>query len=503
MHKDVDIVFEGFDTNDDCDGGSGSGGSGPVEQLLPDKENDELVKQVLTKGVDLQEYSRQIEQELQALEDEQLSSYEEHEGALLELDSEIRGCDEVLAHMETLLGSFKSRLGAINNDIQSLQSDSQSMSQQLRNRVVTEKQLDKIIQGMVVEPAAVRTICDGDVNEQYLECLMEVNKKIAYMRVHSKQHRRLKAFQEVQPELDRLRLKASARVRQFLLDKTNDLRSLNTNAHVLQSSVFLKYRFFNHFLIERHPEAAVEVRDTYIHIMRRYYLEHFETYQRGLTKLERVVADRGDVIGMEEASKLSLFGAAKPAARDRAHVFNLGARAAVLDGDDTRAIVLSVASEASSRRPFEELFRSYSLALADNATAEYEFIMQFFVSPKARQRSAGADMARMVFGHIFEPSIRVGEQFLKAYLESTHDVLGVLLCIRIVAQLAAELQRRQVPALDSYVNAMNMLLWPRFQAIVDSHIESIKHMAAARTRAKLDTQPPAMVRRFAELAASL
>ncbi|KAJ2122992.1 Vacuolar protein sorting-associated protein 52 [Coemansia sp. RSA 720] len=497
MPNDVDIVFEGFDTTDDLDDSIGIS-----EQLLPDEQNDELVRHVLTKDVDLQEYSQQIEHELQAMEDEQLSSYEQNEGALLELDSEIRSCDEVLGHMEKLLANFKTSLGAINTDIQALQSDSLSMSQRLKNRVVAEKQLDKIIQGVVVEPEAVRTICDGEVNEKYLECLIEVNKKIAYMRVHNKQHHELKAFQEVMPELDRLRLKASARVRQFLLDKINDLRSLNTNAHVLQSSVFLKYRFFNHFLIERHPEAAVEVRDTYIHIMRHYYLDHFETYQRGLTKLERTIADRADVVGMEESSKLSLFGTAKPMARDRANVFNLGSRASVLDTEDPRAIVLSVASEASDKRPFEELFRSYNLALADNASAEYEFIMQFFVSPKARQKITGSDMARMVFGHIFEPSIRIGEVFLKTYLESTHDALGVLLCIRIMTQLTGELQRRQVPALDSYVNSTNMLLWPRFQAVLDSHIESVKRLSSGR-KSKIDTQPPATVRRYAELAASL
>ncbi|KAJ2633660.1 Vacuolar protein sorting-associated protein 52 [Coemansia sp. RSA 1290] len=495
----MDIVFEGFDTTDGPEDSTGL-----VEQLLlPDKQNDNLVKHVLTKGVDLQEYSQQIERELEALEDEQLSSYEKHEGALLELDSEIRSCDEVLGHMEKLLASFKTSLGSINNDIQALQSDSQSMSQRLKNRVVAEKQLNKIIQGVVIEPEAVQTICEGDVNEQYLECLMEVNKKIAYLRVHSKQHRKLKVFQQVQPELDRLRLKASSRVRQFLLDKINDLRSLSTNAHVLQSSVFLKYRFFNHFLIERHPEAAVEVRDTYIHIMRHYYLNHFETYQRGLTKLERSVADRADVIGMEESSKLSLFGTTKAVARDRANVFNLGSRADILDADDPRAIVLSIASETNDKRPFEELFRSYNLALVDNATAEYEFIMQFFVSPKARQKITGSDMARMVFGHIFEPSIRIGELFLKSYLETTHDALGVLLCIRIMAQLASELQRRQVPALDSYINSMNMLLWPRFQAILDGHIESVKRLSSSRTKAKIDTQPPATVRRYAELATSL
>ncbi|KAI8325435.1 Vps52-domain-containing protein [Martensiomyces pterosporus] len=503
--EDIDLTFEGFDTTNEPDE-TGPGGdiSIDIAEQLDDIQNDELVKQVLTKGVDLRSYSRQIERELHDLEDDQLSSYEEHEAALLELDAEIKSCDEVLENMEKLLVSFKSNLGAINNDIQALQSDSLSMSVRLKNRVVTEKQLDKILQGVVIPPEAVKTICDGEVNERYLECLVEVNKKIAYMRVHGKQHKKLKAFQEIHPELDRLRLKASSKIREYLLDKINGLRSLSTNVHIMQNSIFLKYRFFNHFLIERHPEAAVEVRDSYIHVMRQYYLDHFEAYQRGLMKLERVVADKTDVVGMEESTKLSLFGSTKTVARDKNNVFNLGTRAAILDADNPRAIVLSIAGESSTKYPFEALFRSYNLALVDNATAEYEFIMQFFVSPKARQKITGSDMARMIFGHIFEPSMRTGEQFLKHYLETAHDALGVLLCIRIMTQLASELQRRLVPVLDSYVNSMNMHLWPRFQAIIDGHIESVKRLASSyRSKSKIDTQPPAIVRRYAELASSM
>ncbi|KAJ1949151.1 Vacuolar protein sorting-associated protein 52, partial [Linderina pennispora] len=503
----VDLTFEGFDTTNEPEALSADSPSLSInlDEELGNAQNDELVKQVLTKGVDLRQHSRQIEQELHDLEDEQLASYEQHESELLALDAEIKNCDEVLENMERLLVNFKSNLGAINNDIQALQTDSLSMSLKLKNRVVTEKQLSKILQGVVVPPDAVRTICDGEVNEKYLECLVEVNKKIAYMRVHGKQHKRLRAFQEIQPELDLLRLRASAKIREYLLDKINGLRALSTNVLILQNSIFLKYRFFNHFLIERHPEAAVEVRDSYIHIMRQYYLDHFETYQRGLMRLERVIADKSDVIGLEESStKLSLFGSTKTVARDKNNVFNLGTRAAILDGSDPRAIVLSIATDSNAKYPFEELFRSYNLALVDNATTEYEFIMQFFVSPKARQKMTGSDMARMIFGHIFEPSMRVGELFLKGYLETAHDALGILLCIRIMASLASELQRRLVPVLESYVNSINMHLWPKFQAIIDTHIESIKRLANAhRSKTKLDTQPPAAVRRYAELAASI
>ncbi|KAJ2772982.1 Vacuolar protein sorting-associated protein 52, partial [Coemansia nantahalensis] len=112
----MDHVFEGFDTTDDPADGAGPGlGVAGEQQLpprfLPDVEHDELVRDVLTRGVDLQQHTRQIDQELRELEDAQLASYEEHEGALVELDAEIHGCGAVLENMEQLLTSFKTSLG--------------------------------------------------------------------------------------------------------------------------------------------------------------------------------------------------------------------------------------------------------------------------------------------------------------------------------------------------------------------------------------------------------
>jgi hypothetical protein len=54
--------------------------------------------------------------------------------------------------------------------------------------------------------------------------------------------------------------------------------------------------------------------------------------------------------------------------------------------------------------------------------------------------------------------------------------VGLLLCIRINTQLALELQRRRVPALEGYTNATNMLIWPRFQYVMSLHIDSMKKM---------------------------
>ncbi|KAJ1933742.1 hypothetical protein FBU59_005929, partial [Linderina macrospora] len=92
----VDLTFEGFDTTNESEALSPNTPSlgMDLDEELGNAQNDELVKQVLTKGVDLRQYSRQIEQELHDLEDEQLASYEQHESELLALDAEIKSCDE-------------------------------------------------------------------------------------------------------------------------------------------------------------------------------------------------------------------------------------------------------------------------------------------------------------------------------------------------------------------------------------------------------------------------
>lgn len=53
------------------------------------------------------------------------------------------------------------------------------------------------------------------------------------------------------------------------------------------------------------------------------------------------------------------------------------------------------------------------------------------------------------------------------------------------------------------MNATTLLLWPRFQAIMDMHIESIKKLSAQKLCQSKDTQPHFCMRRYAEFAVSI
>jgi hypothetical protein len=130
-----------------------------------------------------------------------------------------------------------------------------------------------------------------------------------------------------------------------------------------------------------------------------------------------------------------------------------------------------LAEEDKLTHYIEVPFRNFNIALVDNATAEYSFLTEFFSANSFHQVSRK-------FHEIFEPTFAIGQALTRSLIESSVDCLGILLCVRLNQHLAFELQRHKVPTLDSYINGTNMLLWPRFQIVMDMHCESVKRVAS-------------------------
>ena len=125
-------------------------------------------------------------------------------------------------------------------------------------------------------------------------------------------------------------------------------------------------------------------------------------------------------------------------------------------------------------QPLETIFHSFNLALVDNASAEFSFLTSFF-SPLP------LSAVFRYFISIFGPTFALGQSLTKSLLEPNFDCLGILLCVRVMQQLAFSLQRRKVPVMEGYINGTNMLLWPRFQSAMDMHIESLRRATASVT----------------------
>jgi hypothetical protein len=88
------------------------------------------------------------------------------------------------------------------------------------------------------------------------------------------------------------------------------------------------------------------------------------------------------------------------------------------------------------------------------------------------------------------------------HVDTWFDAIGVLICIRLNQQHIRILQKRLLPHLDNFLNLVNMLLWPKFQAIMGMHIDSLKKADPK----KLITKDPTVhfiVRRYVEFSCSI
>lgn len=248
------------------------------------------------------------------------------------------------------------------------------------------------------------------------------------------------------------------------------------NAQYIQQHHLVKYKDLYSFLTRSHPILSEEITQAYVNTMRWYYLSNFTRYSQALEKLKLHASDLNNVLGGDPSTQR---GGTGPGGRGISHdPFTIGRRIDVLKTGNPIAISSYIAEEDKSVHGFEVPFRHFNLALVDNVSAEYSFLTEMFSVRSYQQISRKAS-------EIFEPVFALGQTVTKQLIENSTDCLGVLLCVRLNQRAAFELQRRKVPVAESYINGINMQLWPRFQKIMDLHCDSLKRLASGAARSSV------------------
>ena len=169
-------------------------------------------------------------------------------------------------------------------------------------------------------------------------------------------------------------------------------------------------------------------------------------------------------------------------------VFELGERAALLERADDPAVAPSVAEAEGRPLPYEAVFRSVGRLLADAASAEYLFCLDFWGDePLARE--------------VIAPAVAAVEADLAERLQQQHDPIAVLLMTRLNAELRRLMARRRVPVLDDHLDRVSLLLWPRFKVLWDAQRASVRP-GAERALFTSDAGAAPVARRYAALVAS-
>jgi len=453
---------------------------------------DDVIKDALASGLDLREYSKKIEKELENAESESIGDYIAESKNIATLHNQISSCDGILARMEDLLIAFQTDLGSISSEILSLQQQSVEMNLRLKNRQSVRGELSQFVDDMVVTEQMITTILETPVTDmQFYEQLDSLNHKIIFLNEQS--FREAKACTDVKDVVEKLKIKAVAKIREFFLQKINQLKKPLTNYQVPQSAI-LKFKFYFQFLQSMNREVAKEIRDEYTDTMSKILFSYFKSYIGRLAKLQyEESASRDDLLGAEETTTKGFFF--KPSLKNKTTVFSVGCRDVVLTTQLEAPIIVPHAQQKSEHKyPFEMLFRSAQFALVDNACREYLFLSELFL--------VDGQNAQDLFNLVFGKTLQILLKHTDTFVQDSYDSISIFLCIHLVQRYQLLCHKRCVPGLDKYWENMNGILWPRLTQVMELNIQSVRDCDPTRMK-PMDLRPHYITRRYAEYSAAI
>lgn len=464
-----------------------------VDVHIQQNLEDDIVKEALNKGVDLRQYSKEIEKELLEVENASVQDYIQESQNIASLHGQIAACDTILERMEEMLNGFQRDLSSISTEIQSLQDQSIAMNIKLKNRQAIRGELSQYVDEMVIPETMITHILETAVTEdEFKEQLHELNHKINFVKEQA--FRDARACGDVKDILEKLKIKALAKIREFLLQRIYSFRKPMANYQIPQNTL-LKFRIFNEFLMTNERHVAKEIRDEYVDTMSKIYYSYFKSYSSRLMKLQfEEVASRDDLMGVEDTAKKSFFST-KPQLKNRSTVFTLGDRGNVLSSDlEAPVIVPHAAAKNETRYSFETLFRSLHFALMDNCCREYLFICDFFI--------VSGTGAQSLFDAIFGKTLSMFLKQMEEYTADCYDSIAVFLSVHIVFRYRAIMAKRSIPALDRYWEALLNMMWPRFEYILHLNVQSVRDCEPHKL-GHIDCRPHYITRRYAEFSAAI
>lgn len=372
--------------------------------------------------------------------------------------------------VEKNLTTFQADLAAVSAEIESLQSKSTDLSERLQRRKDVEKKLGPEVDKLIISPAVVRKITEGALDDGWARALQDLEKAFKALDAAPATSSRTKAIEDVRPLLENLRDRAIERVRDHVVAQIRALRSPSINAQILQKNALTKFKDAYAFLAKHQPKLEEEIAQAYINTMRWYYLSNFTRYRTSLEKLKLHVIDKNDTLAQDDhAKRAAAAGASRPTSGPF-DPFVLGRRIDVLRSPNPQALSSFVAEEDKGVHFLETPFRAFNLALVENAAAEFSFMTDFFCN-------ASFHTVSKRFLATLEPTLALGQTLTKQLVETSSDALGILICVRLNQHFAFQMQRRRVSTMDTYINGISMMLWPRFQQVMDIQCDALKKAA--------------------------
>lgn len=283
-----------------------------IDEDLQKFASDEVIREALSRGVDLRVYSRQVDAELRHMEMLSIEDYVKEADAIAELFEQIVSCESILNDMQAMLGSFQENLGGISEEIRSLQEQSLSLSVKMANRKSLAGKINTFLAKVSVPESLITRIVDGNVDEMWIKDLQALSEKIAFttggslgepstggdysLSDLSISPLHTPVGRESLPQIDKLRMHASGKLRAFFARSIGELIKPKTNMAKQQEYILLRFAPAMAFLNDHGGEVGREVRSMYADQVGRSYAAIFKKYHEDLARLLLPLPARSDTI---------------------------------------------------------------------------------------------------------------------------------------------------------------------------------------------------------------
>lgn len=163
---------------------------------------------------------------------------------------------------------------------------------------------------------------------------------------------------------------------------------------------------------------------------------------------------------------------------------------------DEEPILHTAAAQKNQRILIEWYFKSINKLLIDSVMNEVFFSGEFF--------NLKQEQNRLIFGGVFKNTLTFLTDHLKQMVSGLSDLYGLLLIILLNEGFKKMMNSKQLGILDFYFDQVNMIIWPRFEQVFETHLLSIQNINARQYK-QLEKQLGfrAFVQRYIDISVSL
>ncbi|EGV63067.1 Vps52/Sac2 [Yamadazyma tenuis ATCC 10573] len=493
-----------------------------------------------------------------------------------EFSMEFRTFKQKLVPIEFVLENFNTELSQLSSSLVSLHQQSNQLSHNLDSQKGTIEKLNPIIVDLIIPTDMVQSILSGNVDASWIENLRFINEKLMLIKQleEEKLEERLitlykdsEAFKQLKEGIDILVVKATERIRDYMIIQIKHLRSSTSESSqkIQQNLLSVKEAFA--FLKFHQPKLADQLQLAYFYTMRWYYGSRFSKYLYALQKLNLRHVDSTMVLGADGATgtedKLGYIGgglkswiyaggsSANSQSSPTSFQHNKVTLLEYLGSVDKRLEIINtnledlhksaMPAQIAETTPFgywvEFVFNQWFTALLDNVVVEYLFVVEFFFQGEEKYHTV--EFSNPVTGEpekkdwsllMFDNVYKVGREFLSWLIthmpsifsaanrasttlnssRMTHtfqgscDVYALLLMIRIIQTSSIQLHNQfHIPVLEDHINSLLLILWPQFTRVIDLNCDAMKKTIIRIGGNKGNLAPSSLTQQFGQMLSGL